>query len=152
MIQRIQTIYLLVATILCIGCLCTPIAHFSVQDEGMVDMYNLWLASAEGGHMFYYCPILMGLLVVASAVMLLDVWLYKRRALQMRLVSFCMILLVCWYVAYGVIGYLLTVELQASWRPHWTAALPAVSLILLYLAFRGILHDEMLVRSLDRLR
>ena len=114
-------------------------------------MYNLWLA-AEEGHIFYFCPVMMGLLVIAATLIFFDIWLYKSRALQMRVASFCMILIVCWYAAYGLISYMLVGELQASWRPHWSAALPASAFILLWLAFRGIHRDEMLVRSLDRLR
>lgn len=153
MIQRVQTIYLFAAFVLCIGCLCTPVAHFMVNESmETVDMYNLWLVSEEGRHVFSFCPVLMGILVIASALVFLDIWLYKRRALQMRVATFCMILLVAWNIAYAVICYLLITEMQADWRPHWTAALPVVALILLYLAFRGILKDEMLVRSLDRLR
>lgn len=153
MIQRIQTIYLLLATILCIGCLSTPIAHLlTIEGTETVDMYNLWLVSAEKEHMFYFCPVLMALLVIATAVTFFDIWLYKRRTLQMRLATFSIILLVCWYIAYGIISRLLVAELTASWRPHWTAALPAAALILLCLAYRGIRHDEKLVRSLDRLR
>ena len=152
MIQRIQTLYLLAAFALCIGCLCMPIAHFMVSESGeMVDMYNLWLVS-EGQHLFSFCPILMSILVITAAVVFFDIWLFTRRALQMRLATFSMILLVAWYITYGAISYLICTEMQASWRPHWTAALPAAALILLYLAFRGILKDEMLVRSLDRLR
>ena len=120
MIQRIQTIYLLLATILCIGCLSTPIAHLlTIEGTETVDMYNLWLVSAEKEHMFYFCPVLMALLVIATAVTFFDIWLYKRRTLQMRLATFSIIL---------------------------------VALILLCLAYRGIRHDEKLVRSLDRLR
>lgn len=152
MIQRKQSIYLLLAFVCCIVCLCMPVAHFLVPESvEQVDMYNLWLTS-EGNHLFSFCPVMMGILVIASSIIFLDIFLYKRRALQMRVVSFSMILLVAWYLAYGVISYLLSSEMQAIWRPHWTAALPAVSFILLYLAFRGILKDEMLVRSLDRLR
>lgn len=152
MLQRIQTVYLLAAFVLCIVCLCMPVAHF-VSGDGMeqVDMYNLWLASEEG-HLFSFCPVMMGILVIACTVIFFDIWLYKQRAVQMRLASFSMILLVAWYVSYGVISYMLCQDMQATWRPHWTAALPAVGFILLYLAFRGILKDEMLVRSLDRLR
>lgn len=152
MLQRIQTIYLLLAFALCIVCLCMPVAHFLVAERmEQVDMYNLWLVS-EGSHLFSFCPVMMAILVIASGVIFMDIWLYKRRALQMRLATFSMILLVTWYVAYGVIGYVLCSAMPATWRPHWTAALPAVAFILLYLAFRGILKDEMLVRSLDRLR
>ena len=116
-----------------------------------VDMYNLWLVS-EGKHVFYFCPVLMGLLVITTGLIFIDILLFKRRSLQMRVASFCMILLVFWYIAYGIICFYLlqpTVNLYSS---HWSAGLPAAALILLYLAFRGILKDEMLVRSLDRLR
>ena len=152
MLQRIQTLYLLAAFALCIGCLCAPIAHF-MYFEGLekVDMYNLWLVS-EGKHLFYFCPVMMGILVITSAIVFMDIWLFKHRALQMRVATFCMILLVAWYIAYGIISYMLATNIPATSRPHWTAALPAVAFILLYLAFRGILKDEKLVRSLDRLR
>ena len=152
MLQRIQTLYLLAAFALCIGCLCSPVAHFMVSESmEKVDMYNLWLVS-EGQHMFYFCPVMMGILVITATLAFFDIWLFKRRALQMRLATFCMTLLVAWYIAYGVICYMLSAGMPATWRPHWTTALPAASFILFYLAFRGILKDEMLVRSLDRLR
>lgn len=123
-------------------------------------MYNLWLVE-EGKHMFYYCPVLFGILVIVTILVFFDIWLYKHRALQMRMAVFSMILIVAWYIAYGIIAHMLSGALETSglpdaaevsWRPHWTAALPAAAFILLYLAFRGILKDEMLVRSLDRLR
>ena len=161
MLQRIQTLYLLLAFAFCLACLCLPIAHFIVGDDrasvvnsffdcyAQVDMYTLWLVS-EGKHVFYFCPVLMGLLVITTGLVFIDIWLFKHRALQMRVATFSMILLVFWYIAYGIIClYLLG---AISTRPHWAAALPFAALILLYLAFRGILKDEMLVRSLDRLR
>ena len=152
MIQRIQTIYLLAAFALCIGCLCTPIAHFMVSESmEKVDMYNLWLVS-EGRHMFYFCPVLMAILVITTSLIFIDVWLFKHRVLQMRVAIFSMILLVAWYIVYGIIIFLLYSTAGMIWSTHWTAAFPAVAFILLYLAFRGIMKDEKLVRSLDRLR
>lgn len=150
MLQRIQTLYLLTAFLLCIGCLCSPIAHFVHQGD-VIDMYNLWLSNGKV-HVFYFCPVLMGILVVTATLTFADIWLFRRRALQMRVATLCMILLVAWYLAYGIIVYLFQHMDAMTWRPHWTAALPAAALVLLYLAFRGILRDEMLVRSLDRLR
>ena len=163
MIQRIQTLYLLAAFALCLVCLCLPIGHFMVGDNqasamnsffdsyAQVDMYNLWLVS-EGKHVFYFCPVLMGLLVITTSLVFIDIWLFKHRALQMRVATFCMILLVFWYIAYGIIClYLLNPFVNLFWA-HWSAALPFASIVMLYLAFRGILKDEMLVRSLDRLR
>ena len=165
MIQRIQTLYLLAAFALCIGCLCLPIAHFTTGDglSGVganaslwdayerVDMYNLWLVS-EGRHMFYFCPVLMAILVITAALTLIDVFLFKHRILQIRVATFSMILLVAWYIAYGIIISLINTPTGTLWSTHWTAAFPAVAFILLYLAIRGIMKDEKLVRSLDRLR
>lgn len=161
MIQRIQTIHLLLAFAFCLACLCLPIAHFIVDDNqtgalagywdaySQVDMYNLWFVS-EGKHVFFFCPVLMGLLVITTALAFIDIWLFKHRALQMRVATFCMILLVFWFIAFGVIVFYSSP--LTLFRPHWSAALPFAALILFYLAFRGILKDEMLVRSLDRLR
>jgi len=153
MLQRIQTLYLLAALAFCIGCLCSPIAHFLVTGTGEpVHMYNLWLTDAQGAHLFSYCPVLMALLLITSTALVFDIFLFARRTLQMRLATFCIILLAAWCIAYGILVYLLAGEMQATWRPHWTAALPPAALILVCLAFRGIHRDEMLVRSLDRLR
>ncbi len=92
---------------------------------------------------------IMGLTAVME---LLDIFLFKRRALQMRICTFCIILLVCWYAVLVAFAYILGDGLVGAFRPQFWAAIPAINAILLYLAFRGILHDELLVRSLDRLR
>lgn len=162
MIQRIQTLYLLAAFAFCIGCLCLPVAHFMTGDglslyAGLwdayerVDMYNLWLVS-EGKHMFFFCPVLMAILVITATLTFIDVLLFKHRVFQMRVAIFCMILLVTWYIAYGIIIFLLFSTAGMLWSTHWTAAFPAVAFLLLYLAIRGIMKDERLIRSLDRLR
>jgi drug/metabolite transporter (DMT)-like permease len=68
----------------------------------------------------------------------------------MRTLVFCMILLVGYY-AYFVFFVFMN-KVDGSFTPSVTAALPFVCIVLDYLAFRGILKDELLVRSLDRLR
>jgi hypothetical protein len=55
-------------------------------------------------------------------------------------------------VLYAYFIYILGHGLEAHFRPDWEGALPFAALVLLYLAFRGVMRDEMLVRSLDRLR
>jgi hypothetical protein len=118
MLQRIQTLYLLAALAFCIGCLCSPIAHFLVTGTGEpVRMYNLWLTDAQGAHLFSYCPVLMALLLITSTALVFDIFLFARRALQMRLATFCIILLAAWCIAYGILVYLLAGEMQATWRP-----------------------------------
>ena len=90
--------------------------------------------------------------VAIPTLALVNIFLFRRRALQMRLCTFCIILLVGWYAALVAFAYILGDGLVGEFRPQLWAAIPAINAILLYLAFRGILRDEMLVRSLDRLR
>lgn len=152
MIQRIQTLYLLAACILCVAALCLPLAHFSTAEgEPVATLYNLWMTKADGSRSFSYWA-LFALLLFVSTLSFMDIFLFRRRALQMRIASFSMILLVGWYVAYGVFVWLFMNTNGAEFRPHWSAAFPFASIVFLYLAFRGIYRDEQLVRSLDRLR
>ena len=159
MIQRIQSVYLLAACLVCILCMTQPLGFYiSNQGGQMAVMNNLFLRYTPqiaigglDGTCFNPAPMFVVLLIVSS-LSLLDILLFRRRALQMRICNFCIILLVLWYGLYAYFIYSLGNGLEASFRPHWTAALPFCSLVLLYLAFRGILKDEMLVKSLERLR
>ena len=128
MIQRIQTLYLLICLVLTVVCM-----YFEVGAEN-----HPWALTA--------------IMAVTGILEFMGIFLFRRRALQMRLCTFCIILLVGWYAVLVAFAYILGDGLVGEFRPQLWAAIPAVNAILLYLAFRGILRDEMLVRSLDRLR
>lgn len=153
MIQRIQTVYLILCSMLCIACMSLPVARFAGA-EGTIRMYNLFLSSSQGGHQFTPWA-LFAILCLVATLSALNVFLFRRRALQMRVAVLSMILLVGYYLVYGVFAYLLGVqygEAGLAYAPHWAVSLPFAALVLEYLAFRGILKDELLVKSLDRLR
>ncbi|MBQ7181218.1 MAG: DUF4293 domain-containing protein [Bacteroidaceae bacterium] len=159
MIQRIQTLYLFLACVLCVFCMTQPVGYyFSEQGCQMAVMNNLLLrytpqlvdTGVQAEH-FITVPMFVVLLIVSS-LSFFNIFLFRRRALQMRVCSFSIILLVAWYALYAFYIYRQCNGLEASFRPGWAAALPFCAIVLLYLAFRGILKDEMLVKSLDRLR
>ena len=151
MIQRIQSLYLLVSAILGVVCLSMPLGQFlTASSEPYATLYNLWITSAENGNHNFVPWALFALLLIATSLTFFDIFLFKHRALQMRALSLCMILLVGYYAYLAFFAYMQ--QGDGSFRPSVTAALPFVSIVLDYLAFRGILKDEMLVRSLDRLR
>ena len=152
MIQRIQTLYLLISTILGVVCLSLPLGQFfTAQNERYAELYNLWISiCASGDHQFTPWA-LFALLLAVTALTLLSIFLFRTRALQMRTVVLCMVLLVGYYAWLGFLVFMAH-RSGFSFRPSLTAALPLVCIILDYLAFRGILKDELLVRSLDRLR
>jgi peptidoglycan/LPS O-acetylase OafA/YrhL len=128
MIQRIQTVYLLLCFILTVLCV-----YFEIGDES-----HSWALTA--------------IMAFTGVLEFLGIFLFRRRALQMRLCTFCIILLVGWYLALVAFSYILGEGLVGDYRPKMWASIPFVNIVLLYLAFRGILHDEILVKSLDRLR
>ena len=159
MIQRIQTLYLLLATILIVVCMSSCIGYYISEDGETGRLFNLgcWCAKDEGCYLLSSRGgswALFFILLIESTLSFLNIFLFKYRALQMRVCTFCMILLVGWYATYAFFAwyFLDAFYTEVSFRVAVWASLPCVSIILLYLAFRAILKDEKLVRSLDRLR
>lgn len=177
MIQRIQTVYLLLASILCVVCLCLPIGQFVNSDgETTATLFNLWVhvpyagpvgstiqTTAEGGSELvlaqeaagqHLCTpwALFALLVLVATGLIFDIFLWRTRLVQSRLAMLCCILIVGWYAVYVAFAFLLKDSYGGDFSPTLWAALPAIACIFSYFAFRAILKDEALVRSLDRLR
>ena len=64
MIQRKQTVFLLLALIVTLVCLCLPVGKFVPQTMGVdMPMYNLWLVDGNGGHDFSVWPTFAILLI-----------------------------------------------------------------------------------------
>lgn len=149
MIQRIQTLYLLIATALMAVTLFAPLAWFGIGAE-QLDLYAFALKSSSGEVM--RPPLYAGIvLVLTCALPLVTVFLYKRRLLQIRLCVVEMVLLAgaeVMLAAFYFFGHADT-DFQ-GFKP--AIALPLVCLLFIYFALRAIFRDELLVRSLDRIR
>lgn len=152
MLQRIQTLFLLAATAACMLCLSSCVGHLIGGSlQGMADIYNLWIRMPDGSHSLQVWA-LFALMLLTTTLSFICIFLFKNRILQMRLCTFGILLQVGWYLVYGVFAFLLTNTFEATFRVHWAASLPFAAIVLLTLAWRSILKDEKLVRSLDRLR
>ncbi len=84
------------------------------------------------------------LLIVATMATVAVVPLFKNRKLQAGLCLLPLALLLAWYV---VLATYATADAM-----KWQYALPLLAMALVFLARKGILHDEKVVRSLDRIR
>ena len=153
MIQRIQTLYLLAVTALMAMTLFLPIATFQAGDT----CFTLTAFELAGGGESL-TTVWMGIvLTVATLLPFVTIFLFKRRQLQVRLCGAEMVLLLG-AVVFIAIYYWLSVHnaLEGVEIDHkqlgWAAPMPLVSLVLTYLAGRAIFKDELLVRSLDRIR
>ena len=147
MIQRIQTLYLLIIAALMAVTLFSGLAWFA-GDAGEFGLYAFGLKTAE---------VYMGvLLALACALPLVTIFLFRRRLLQIRLCVVEMVLLLGSLVMEGVYYFLswrvfsdLTFHTQ-GFKP--AIVLPLVCLLFAYLAARAIFRDELLVRAADRIR
>lgn len=152
MIQRIQSVYLLIAAICSVACLSLPVGRY--VNDGLLSstMYNLWIVSSDGsGHTFTSTPLFV-VQLLAAAISLYAIFMYKNRKQQMRLCIFSSLLLAGWYAIYAVLAVLCGGTGEVSFSPSIYGALPAVALILNVMASRSIRADERLVRAADRIR
>ena len=128
MIQRIQTIYLLVVAIIMTIPLYVPIAQLLIPNDAS---YNF----------FTY-----------GVVPLVNVFLFKKRFLQLRLCIVEIILLIgaiilMWYHINQFAD-----KMNAEILYKFSLILPVICIIFTYLAIRGILKDIKLLKSFDRIR
>jgi hypothetical protein len=155
-IQRIQTLYLLAAGMLMALMLFFPLAEVAADGSGFYTVYSMGWYLGEGGDTADMAMptwpvfILVGVLVLLP---LFTVFLYRKRKLQIRISVYCIIL------AFGLIGliyYFFLIGFRQLDEPAYAfrfpLIVPAIFIVLMYLAFRGIRKDEILVRSLDRIR
>ena len=80
------------------------------------------------------------------------VFLYKKRSIQMRLTMLVLLLSVGTIIlgAFYILMFDRKIDVTVVWKVR--AVFPLVSAILAWLAYRGIMKDDLIVRSYDRLR
>ncbi|NOR76011.1 MAG: DUF4293 family protein [Draconibacterium sp.] len=147
MIQRIQTIYILVAEILIASLFFLKFADLSANNE----LYTFSIEGILNGETLVFdgLPIMIfiGLITLLHLVI---IFMYKKRVLQIRITVFTIILLL------GLTGlffyFIYTGFTGAKVAFKVPMVFPVVAIILDYLAIRAIGKDEALVRSLDRIR
>ena len=158
MIQRIQTLYRLIATALLVAVNFFPLATFSVIQAGSQGMYRMSVFGIDSFGVEAYAgaqwacwlfPVFSGLAALISLFALFD---YKNRLGQMQKCIYGILLVILFYMAYGLQVWFVYSTTSAIFMPSITAQLPLVAVIFLFLAGRAVKRDEDLVRSMDRLR
>ena len=154
MIQRIQSLYLLLVTALMALTLLLPIASFTGSND---EVYTLTAFALTGGGASQSSIWLGVILAIAAVVPFITIFLFKNRLLQLRLCAVEIILLLG-AVAFIAIYFWLSgsnalEDIGVAHRQFgWAAIMPIPSIIIMLLAARAIFKDEALVRSLDRIR
>lgn len=149
MIQRIQTVYLLLVAVLMVVSLSLPVGNFIAADYAVTELSNLALIAADGSA-DYQPWALFALLLLVGALSIGTIFLYKKRMLQIRITLFSSILLIGYYIV--LVAFVWMYKGDDTFAPSWSLCLPLLSVILNYLAIRAIGKDEMLVKAYERLR
>lgn len=150
MIQRKQTVFLFLALLATIACLCLPVGSFEPQGMGTENqLMNLWINEANGGRNFSVWA-LFAILLVTCPINTFAIFDYHNRKRQARLCMFSMLMIIGWYIVYGVFSQVLMPGF--TFHVGFAACLPLIVFILLWLARHSILADEALVRAADRIR
>jgi hypothetical protein len=139
MVQRIQTLYLFIVIVLQSVLLSTNIAKYVA------------LSGEEIIYKTIEIPLLSALASFTALIPAISLFLYRKRMLQMRFNIFNSILLLAlqgFIVYYIVLFYRQSTSFVFSIQ----SVFPVISIILSILAIRNILKDELLIKSLHRLR
>ena len=152
MIQRSQTVYMALAVVFTVVCLCLPIGVFCADGLTVIREYNLFLADDSAAHSYDTWP-MFAVLVPSAALGIYSIFVYVNRRVQARFCMFNVLLLIGWYVLYAVYSRMFGVgEGTVDFQPTVYAAFPCVALIFYVMARRAIMADEALVRAADRIR
>ncbi len=145
MIQRIQTIFLVLAAVSFIALFYLPFASSNVAAG---EMLNDKLYSVED-HM-----LLGGLCLLGGILSIVAIFLYKNRPLQMRIGYFIIIAAI--FVIILAVGLFINESQSYAGNVNisegFGIGMPILTIVLVALANRFIKKDEKTVRSMDRLR
>lgn len=154
MIQRIQSIYMLLAVILCGLTYFFPLSLVVGEAGNALTLTACTVSGEVSGESVSGTPFGIAVLLLATIVIVLTaIFKYKRRKVQIRLLNMAMACLLLCYVAgiaYTWVWSSRVSEGHAAITPY--ALLPLAAYLCLWFARRGVRHDEALVAAADRLR
>ena len=146
MIQRIQSIFLLLAAAASFALYGIPFASTptkTIDNEIFADqVFNL---QDHIGLIIFFS--------LSGALALVSIFLFRNRRLQMRMTIFTVVALIVG-IAFGLIYYVQNTGGlgDVAVNDRFGMYLPIIALIFTFLAYRYINKDEKLVKSMDRLR
>lgn len=174
MIQRIQSLYLFVITILFVSMVVTPLMDFRKEyypqrptlvesgevvmtsgDTKVVENYVMnykGIVSEKTGDVVTPTTLVTIYEIIVALIATLTLCLFKNRQLQIKLTLFNLVLQLGFYILMGVYVYTAGKYAGLDWHFRITVAFPLIAAILSYLAFRAITRDELMVRAMDRIR
>lgn len=156
MIQRIQTVYLILSAFALLAMFLFPIAAFNLQQDSFYVLDVFGLKDAGGNKVDVSANFAMPVIITVTALLIIfTLFQYRNRKRQMKLgrlayLLIAGILVALFFVIKSNAAHVPAEHAELSYGPAYF--MPIVAVIFMFLANRSIRKDEELVRSLDRLR
>jgi hypothetical protein len=155
MLQRIQTVYLLLIVILsCITFYLPTVDLINIKSalHYIIDFKGVYLVQAKGNEWDSTVWGLTSVSAVIPTIALFTIFQYKNRVKQIRLSVINMLFMLGYYAVLFINIWLISNRLNTEWHLRFVTVLPIVCMVLNYLAIGAIGKDEALVKSTDRIR
>ena len=149
MIQRVQSIYLLITAIIMLAMIFLPVMEFSRGDQ--VQILSLLSLGAYSALPKFVLP---AIVMFASILAFITIFIYKNRKMQIQICCWVLILDILIYalIFYSYNAFSDIVESGTFFFPKIAISFPLISLLLVCMAISAIKKDDRLVSSLGRLR
>jgi len=153
MLQRIQSIYLLLAALAIYALFLFPFVHNVIVDGRPVTISVRGVFQDTNGQHTQFFAGLTAATAIMGLIPLVIIFLYKNRKQQIAL-CYSAILVIFGYsfwMAQEVKGVMGSIEIDTH---NWGIGLllSSISIVFIIFAFKAIQRDEKLVKSADRLR
>ena len=147
-IQRIQSVYLLIAVILMVVFAFFPALTFELGGRQFV--YGALEAGKVG--VTHLDPLMLMLVVLIALLALIDIFLFKNLQRQMTVCFVDIIIGLAMLVAIGIQAFYVNGKDGVTLTWQWYLLLPILSIVFLMLAHKAMSRDKKMLRDSDRLR
>ena len=152
MIQRVQSIWLFLASLILFLLLILPIlTKQGVNGALWLQVGGLYQKTNNITQQIQSLPVAFGGTIFIGVICLINIFNFKNRTLQKRIILLAILLIIALVIYLGVYTQKIPGGFEGVTFNVGTY-LPVASIVFCALAYRGIRKDEQLIRSADRLR
>ena len=149
MIQRKQTLYLLASIILTAVCLSLPLGE--IEPKGIAEPMVAYSLFIKGSTVDFLTWPLFAIMIVLYPISITTIAMFKKRILQAKLCIWAVAVIFVWYAYFLYLCFIRFVDM-GTFHAGLATYIPLLTIICYLLARKGIMDDEKLVRSADRIR
>jgi hypothetical protein len=155
MIQRIQSLYLLLTTLLSLLFLKGSFLSFIDKSESVIKITFKGILRdtyRQGFELIEKLLPLSVIIILIPALSMITIFFFKKRKIQLRLALSGIILAAGLILISIYYSFFVNIKYGAALLPGFKMVFPVLILIFAILAYGGIRKDDRLIKSYDRLR